>query len=389
MPRLITRYIFREMAAPFLLSVAVLSVTALLGKSLKLVELFIARDVGLRDILWLVLTLVPSFLIYTLPASMLVAVLLACTRLSSDSEIIAMKSSGLSLFAVVKPVFLLAVLTFATSLIVTVYLYPWGNHNFKKLLFDVARKKATAGIEEKTFYDRFKGMVLYVDRASGGGELEGVFISERADDGGAKVILAEKGSFISKPEDLSVVLNLKNGSIHSKRAGEGAYHIVKFAGYTMELGVEEAAIDRKGLAGRDLYLGELLERKAQAEIAGRNTASYVMDFHRRFAMPAAVFAFAIIGVPLGMQRVRSARTAGFGLAIGVILAYHVLSKTIEALGSNGIINPALSVWGSDIVIGAAGLVIFYRALREKPVVTVIVLEDALHLVMSKITGAAK
>ena len=135
MSRLITTYIFKEMATPFLLSVVLLSATILLGNILKLLELLLTQGAGLVNIVFLVITMIPSFMIYTLPASFLVSVLIACTRMSSDNEIIALKASGLSLTAVIKPVFLMAIIVYIAVLLVTLFVYPWGNYNYKKTLF--------------------------------------------------------------------------------------------------------------------------------------------------------------------------------------------------------------------------------------------------------------
>ncbi len=387
MPRLITTYIFKEMTGPFLLTAVVLSVTILLGKVLKLVELFLTQGVGIKYIFLFVASMLPSFLIYTLPASFLVAVLIACTRLSSDNEVIALKSSGISLAAVIKPVFLLATIVYVVTLLTNLYLYPWGNQNFKRLLFEVATTRATAGIDEKTFYDQFQDVIVYVDHIPPQrGELEGVFISKQTEDGQSEIVVAKRGVFVSSPEDLSVVLKLEDGTIHRKSPSEETYHMVNFSGYNLELGL------RKGFAGkksrskgqRELYVRELIERVKEFERTGGPADSLRIDLHKRFALPAVVFVFALIGVPLGMQKVRAARSTGFGLATGVLLIYYILSKSIETMGDNGVLNPVVAAWGSDIILAALGLYILSRAAREKDMAVAAAIERTLSAVCARI-----
>ncbi len=77
-------------------------------------------------------------------------------------------------------------------------------------------------------------------------------------------------------------------------------------------------------------------------------------------MPAAVFVLAIIGIPLGIHRVRATRHTSFGIAILVSLIYYLLSTVMESLGEGGRINPIVAVWGSDIVMGLAGIYIFLK-----------------------------
>lgn len=394
MPRLINTYIFKELAVPFFLSVGILTVTVLLSKVLKLVELSLNHDIGFSFIFWFLLSLTPPLLIYTIPASFLVGVLIASTRLSSDNEIVAMKASGLSLFTLMRPVILWAFIAYATTLLLTLYFLPWGNHSQKQLLFDAARTKTTTGLEEKVFYDQFKDIVLYVEDISKGvqgdeggqggpGELRGIFISQKEGED-TNITIAESGFFRPSREELSVLLKVFNGEIHRQSEEEELYHIVKFSNYAIELDLKEVApAARKYASTRELYTGELRNRIREAEAAGRPTHHLVIDLHKRFALPASVFVFAFLGLPLGMQRVRSARLTGFSVAVGVFVFYYVAIKSLEALGENGYIDPVLSIWAPNITLAALGLFILYRTAMEKPPRLVPWLEGALHRFISK------
>src|SRR3990172_6184330 len=238
MPRIINLYIFRELAVPFALSLAVLTATALLSKIIKLVEIAVIYGIGPSFIFWFLASVTPAFLIYTIPVSFLIAVLVAFTRLSSDSEITAMKASGLSLFTMMRPVVAIALVAYSVTLLFMLYVFPWGNLSAKRLIFDTARQKITAGIEEKTFYDRFKGVVLYVDRVSSKtGEMEGIFVSENTGPGSSNVIFAERGIFGSSTGAYSLYLRLTNGRVHRK--DQESYHIADFSAYTLELSLPD------------------------------------------------------------------------------------------------------------------------------------------------------
>ena len=367
MPRKISLYIFGEMAVPFAISLAVLTVTALLSKVIKLVELLLVHGVGASFIFRFVLSVTPAFLIYTIPISFLIAVLVAFTRMSSDSEITAMKASGLSLFTMMRPVVALALVSYAATLLLMLYVFPWGNLNAKSLLFDAARERLTAGIEEKTFYEGFKGIILYVDRVSHEtGEMEGIFISEKTGPAESNVFFAEKGVFGSSKDEFSIYLRLIDGTLHRK--DPGSYHIADFSKYTLEIALPKGGVpDVMSRTNRELYPGELAGKVRALAARGVNTAPFVIDLHKRFALPASVFVFSLLGVPLGLQKMRSARSTGFSIALGVVLVYYVLSTALEAAGENGVINPVLSVWGSDIIMGAAGAYIFYMTAKDRKI----------------------
>ncbi len=377
MTRLITTYIFKEMTIPFILSVVLLSATILLGNILKLLELLLTQGAGFINIATLVVTMIPAFMIYTLPASFLVSVLIACTRLSSDNEFIALKASGLSLTAIIKPVFLMAIIIYIATMLVTLYVYPWSNYNYKKTLFKIASQNAGAAITEKTFYDKFDGTILYVNEKTGAkNELKGIFIAVEGQ-GQSEVIIAERGRFSSDPDDMSIILQLKDGVIHRKDQTENTYHMVGFSGYNLNLGENKGVRRKKKRPNRELYLGELIERIRQ----GRATAAgppvkTLIDLQKRFALPAVVFVFALIGIPLGLQKVRSAKTTGFGIAIGVLLAYYILTQVAEMLGESGILPPVLGAWGANIILGLFGLFILRKTMQEKEIKTLAVLSSA-------------
>src|SRR6266498_3611199 len=121
MKKIIHFYLFREIAAPFLLGFAVFTFVLLMGKLLKLAELVITKGVPFSDMLRLVTYMLPSFCVITIPMSFLLAVLLAFGRLSADCEITAMKASRIGIYGLLPPVLVFAFLTFIISLYITIY----------------------------------------------------------------------------------------------------------------------------------------------------------------------------------------------------------------------------------------------------------------------------
>lgn len=371
MPRRLSIYISKEIAVPFVLGLVILTATALMSKAIKIVELMLTHGVGPSFIFWFVVSVAPSFLIYTIPISFLAAVLIAFTRLSSDSEVTAMKASGLSLFTLMRPVLALATVVFLVSLAFTAYVFPWGNLNLKKILYDVGRTGFTAAIEEKTFYDSFEGAVLYIDHYSpADGSMEGVFISESDGKGGTTVFFAPRGVIAPSRTKDAAVVRLNDGTVHRKPKEESEYHIADFSSYTLELkltGGAAPSADPSQRSNRELYPDELAEKARMMAAEGHDPGPYLIDLHKRYALPASVFVFALIGVPLGVQKVRTAKYTGFSTALGVVLVYYLVSTALEALGEGGLVNPYLAVWGSDIIFGAAGMVVLYLAARDMPV----------------------
>src|SRR5512137_382039 len=105
----ITQYVLRELFGPFCLGLLIFTFVLFMKEVLDLIELVINKGVSLKVVLEMVVYIMPSFLVLTIPMAVLVAALTAFGRLSTDSEITAMKASGISLYTLFVPVCLFAV----------------------------------------------------------------------------------------------------------------------------------------------------------------------------------------------------------------------------------------------------------------------------------------
>ncbi len=371
MPRLISSYIFKEMTVPFVISICVLTATSLLSKSIKFVEMIVNYGVDYLMLLMFIVSVIPSFLIYIIPMSFLVAILFTFNRLSSECELTAMKASGLSLYRLFRPVIALAILAYILSLLVTIYLFPLGNNLLRKTLFNIARTKTVAGIQEKTFITSFNGLTMYVGHvAERDSRIENIFISDTRKESEPTIILAKKGMFLTGAEDTSVTLRLFDGTIHRSEELSENYRLISFNTYDFNLPIDESGVidSTASKTNRELYLNELVSRIREKGVRGENQAPFIIDLHKRFALPASVFVFALIGVPLAIQKIRTAKFTSFSMALGVVLTYYLLSTAMESLGEGGSINPILAVWGSDIIMGIAGCYIFLMTSKDLPII---------------------
>lgn len=377
MPKIINSYLFKEIAAPFVLIIAILTITSLLSKVLKLIELVVNHGVGLLVILKFLLFIMPSFLIYIIPISFLISVLIAYNRLSNDNEITAMKISGISILKISRPVILLAVFTYGVSAFFTIYAFPWGSISSKRLLYDIAKSKASIGLKERVFNDAFDGLMLYANRIMPeDGSLEGIFISDRRDQKDNSIITARTGIISSDQQAMNITLRLFNGTIHRSEE-KGLYKVINFTTYDLSLTLKDEKIKNPDISktNRDLTISQLKHKITDIKRRGENPAPYIIDLHKRFALPASIFAFGLLAIPLGIQRVRTVKFTSFSIGLGIMLFYYVLSTALESLGEKGIVNPIIAVWGSNIVMIVIGINMFYKAAKDSPIKTVAWLEE--------------
>lgn len=363
MNSILNRYLFREISIPFFLGLLVFTFVLLMGRLLKLAEMVIGKGVPLSDILLLVLYITPSFCLVTIPMAFLLAVLLGFGRLSSDSEITAMKSCGISMYGMLPPLFAFAVVAWAATTFMTVYALPWGQSSFKKLMYDIVTTRSAMLIKERVFNDDFPGMVIYLDRYNEDtGKISHIIIQDERNPADPSTIMAERGVLSRDSQVRAMRLHLENGTIH-RTLDTKNYRLIHFNDYDVELKLNSPN-DAAKLNERDLTMGEL-----RRELATTTDNSWRLlleiELHRRFSLPCACFVFAILGMPLGMQNRRSGKSSGFSLSIAILLVYYVMLSIVMSLGEKGVLPPAIGLWLPNIILLIPGIYLFRAAAAEQ------------------------
>jgi lipopolysaccharide export system permease protein len=363
MKKTLNTYIFKEIPPPFLVGMGTFTFVLLMGRFLKLAEMVVEKGVPLADVVWMVVYLLPSFWLFTIPMALLLAILLAFGRLSGDSEVTAMKSCGISLYGMLPPPLIFSLFACVACLGVTVYGIPWGNTSFKKLLIDVAQASAGVVVKEKVFNDAFPGMVIYADSFDQKGQtMGGVVIHDERDPREPATIFAKSGALLSDPRAHSIEFHLKDGSIHRSEEGAG-YRMVDFQEYNLRVALaNEGGALTKGES--EMTPSELLHPAPATP--PKQVLAMRLEFHSRLALPFSCFVFTLLAMPLGIQNRRSGKAAGFSLSIGILLLYYIALSTFKTLGEKAILSPALSCWAHNLIFLALALYLFKKTASEQP-----------------------
>lgn len=369
MGRTLHRYILLQVVAPFAGGLALFTFILLIARIMRLVELVVNRGVPLSEILLLFSYILPAFLEVTVPMALLLGVILAVGRLSADSEIIAMRASGVSLYQIAAPILLLSLLVLAGSFQLSLHARAWGNAALKTGIFDLARTRATAGLKEQVFNDDFAGLVIYTEEIEpAGNRLSRIMISDQRSGADANTVVASHGELIADQEEQTLNLRLFDGTIFTDAPRRHTYDRTDFEVYDVLLDIGEALgnLPNREKAANELPLLELRDRIASLEAGQEPNLRERTELARRYAVPFAAVIFAVLGIPLGLQPVRAVRSRGLAVSLGVILVYYLLLAGAEALAQNGRVPVIPALWTPNLVLGLAGVVLFYRAAREAP-----------------------
>ena len=390
MGRTFQRYLFRQILLPFSAGLALFTFILLIARIMKLVELVVNRGVPLLEVVKVFSFILPAFLEVTVPMALLLACLMACGRLSSDSEFIAMKACGLSLYQFARPFAGVAAVVWLLSTFLAVYVRPLGNAGLKASIFELARTRASAGLKEHVFNDDFKGLVIYVDSIEPpGNELRRILISDRRNPDQHNTVIARRGLLVPDEDARTLDLRLFEGTIFTNADGETNFHKTDFGNYDVSLDLVEALgqLDRSAKDPGEMTLPELSARIRKLDATGGKSRNERVELMRRFSVPFASLVFTLLAIPLGLQPVRAVRSRGLALSLGIILVYYVLLSGAETLASQGRAPIGLALWTPNLVLGLLGLVLFRRAALERPLGFESRLAGLADAVRSRLVGA--
>ncbi|MGE0824280.1 MAG: LPS export ABC transporter permease LptF [Candidatus Binatia bacterium] len=361
MGKVLCRYVFREVASLFFLALTIFTLILLTARILKLVELIVNRGVALWDIAKIFLYITPVLFEITVPMSFLLALLWGFGRLSVDREIIALKTCGISFLQTAVPVSLITVGVVIGTFLLTIYARPWSNAALRQAFSDIAQTRATAGLKEKTFNDKFDGVIIYTEEIHPPGTiLTGIMIADSRDPQHRNTIFAREGFIITSETGQLFSLRLRDGTIHSTESARTSYHITHFSTYdlTINLPAILANANKEVFLPQEMPFHTLWEIVSKKNNTPKDINAELSEFHRRLSLPFSCVAFALIAFPLSIRRTWSFRANGFVLSLAIIVAYYLLLTLGEALGKKAIISPALALWLPNIGLGGVGLIIF-------------------------------
>jgi lipopolysaccharide export system permease protein len=363
--RKIDLYVFKEVFFPFFAGIFFFSFIFILFQMFRLAEELIVNNAPLSMVLKLLWTLVLNFLPLGLPVAFLVGVLVAFSRMSGDSEIVAMKAGGISLPRLSVPVFVIAIGVSLFSLLLNLSWAPWAEVAMRNTLIKIGNRKFASSINEGTFSSGFFNLLLYTEKANNrAGKMEKVFIYDERDPAHPLTVISKTGELIrvqSNEEDLGgLVLQLQDGSIHQSDAKSADYNKVDFGTYQIFFEIP----DKTGQFAhrpRMYEMKELIEKMGDPKNTPSRDLELRTDFWRRLAVAMTPLLFVIFGMGFGTVRTRGARAGVILVAFVTMALYWQVQVSSIWLGESGQLPPALAVQIPNFMVGVVGLFMFRRA----------------------------
>lgn len=364
--RILRNYVLGEISYFFFACLFVLTFLLICGNVLtKMADLVINWGVDAFLLLELLFFSAPFLFTFTIPVSVLIAVLLAFGKLSADLEITAMKASGVSLWRVARPVLVGALALSVFALYINDRISSESHFRVRQITAEIGMKTPVSILEEGVFIKHFKDIVLFIHRIEGE-ELHGVRIYQPQMSGPTRTIAAEKGTLVTLPEKNMVQLKLMNGTTDEPDADDPSkFYKLHFDNYYLPLDLSNYKF-REPLAKKpkEMSIAELLSEYKRIKSEENFTAhDLAAEVHRKIATSLSVFVFALIGIPLAIRTRRGEKAIGFAVALALTTLYWSLLLGAVALAKTGTVDPALCLHAPNALFLAAGIFLTRRVFR--------------------------
>jgi lipopolysaccharide export system permease protein len=344
-------YILRQLAGPAVFFLLTLTGIIWITQSLRFVDLIVNKGLSASYFLYLTMLVLPGVLAAILPVALFAAVLHTYQRLHADSELVVMRSAGLSNLALIRPALMLAALVTVLGYLMTLYLMPAGQREFKEMKTSLRTNLSYVMLQEGRFNTIGDKLTVYLRARTSSGELRGILVHDNRNPAKPVTMMAEAGALIRTDEGPRFVLAKGNRQEVDHRGGQ--LSLLQFDEYTLDLNQFIEKVEARWLEPRERYLHELFWPDGSPDDIA-NSDKLWAEAHDRLTMPlyAPVFVLIALAFVLSGQNRRRSRAWRVIAAVATVVAVRAAGLGFTALTAKWpILAPLMYLY---IVIMCAG-----------------------------------
>jgi LPS export ABC transporter permease LptG/LPS export ABC transporter permease LptF len=358
--RILTRYILGEILSHALIGCVIFTFILFMKELPRILEMVVHNSSFFTSVVEIILFMLPNFFMLTIPMAVLVGVLLGYSRLAADSEVIAMRASGLGIGYFVRVASIVAIGGTLLGLANSLLLAPRANRAILAMNKELA-SQASYEIEPRVFDEDFHNFVLYVQdvrAGTGAAHWRQVFMADTTDSANPLITTAASAT-VSNDSTQQLLVRLRDGSRHETVTLQPQqYNISTFDFTDLPLVSSQQNDVHLGRMDTDIYAMPMsaLRQRSLAPDGKR----FQIEMHKRFAYPAACLVLMLVGVPLGVTSRRGGKSFAWIFTILLVFLYYLLSSTGIALGKQNWISAFFAVWSANLLFAAGGLFLLWQ-----------------------------
>ncbi len=342
-PRLLYSYLATEMLAPFFASFVIMNCVFFLVKLIPFLNFVLELNIGPADFIRLFSYLFPNIFLYSIPMAAMMGVTIGFARLSSDSEILALKASGISMYQILPPVIIVAALIAMLTSYFSIKLIPLSEISMKQLTYQLLKEKINEGVKEHVFTEALGDVVVYIDNIDKTtGEWRNVWVSDMRGVENPVITMASTGSMASNISNMMVSIALNNGSLH--RPGNESAQIVQFEQYDINIPLQPPTGKATMLKRSALTMGELLKEAREISEDTAEKRRILIEFHKRLVLPAGCLIISLIGLPLGLQARPGKKAIGIQAGLAIFVLYYIVFTFGKTMAEEGVLPVVPAMW---------------------------------------------
>lgn len=349
------RYIVAELIPPFLFGMGIFSsIGVTVGSFFDLMRKTVDAGLPLSLVMKVMVLSFPQFMAYAFPTSVLLATLLTYSRLSSDSELIALRSCGVSIYRLVLPAICLSFIVTGITFAFNEFVVPAANYQASQTLDRALKREKPAFRERNIFYPEY-GIVkrpngekdqilkrLFYAEQFDGEKMKGLTILDWSQEG-LNQILTSKSAEWNPSQNL---WDFFEGTIYLISADASYRNIVRFDHQTLQLPRTALDVASKSRDYGEMNIAQATERLELERLSGNESKvrKLMIRIQQKIALPFACVVFGLVGAALANRPQRTSKATGFGVSVLVVFAYYLLMSTGDALGLSNSVSPVIAAW---------------------------------------------
>jgi lipopolysaccharide export LptBFGC system permease protein LptF len=368
---LIDRHIARQILLHTALAVLTLSSVLVVGNVLRDVfSLLLNKSVSVSEIAAFIGCTIPFALPLTIPWAFLTVLLLLFGRMSSDNELLALRSSGVSIVRTCRPVFVIAAIFCLLCFLINAELAPRARRKMREIIHSMAISALVNNSAPEQVIQIVPKMRIYIGRQNAG-HLENIQIFELGDDSEVlRFISARKGRLDSDKAQDRLLIRLSQVTVDERdKADENAeiptYHrVITAREYLYPIPFVELFSHSAKSRSPGSYTLRGLRAQFHAADDETNRSVYRTELNKRFSLSLASLAFMLVGVPLAITAHRRETTVGFGLGLLIGIIYYAFVMIADHWRGTPQLHPEIMIWTSNLVFIPLGILLFRRLAKR-------------------------
>jgi len=367
------RYITTELIGPFLFGMGLFTSLGLaIGTLFDLVRKVTESGLLLSIAVKVLMLKMPEFIVLAFPMSMLLATLMAYSRLSSDSELIAMRSVGISIYRIVIPGMILSLLITGVTFGFNSFIAPAANYQASIVLDRALDKIKPTFKETNIIYPEYNEVkrpngnketvltrIFYAEEFNGE-RMKNVTILDRSQEGVSQIVTAQEAIWnISENK-----WDFFNGTIYAI-AVDGSYrNILRFEHQQLALPRAPLDLAKRGRGYDEMNIFQAQEYLKIVQLSGdeKKIRKLKVRIQEKISLPFVCLVFGLIGAALGLRPTNTSRATSFGICVALIFSYYLLSFITSSMGVWGVLSPFLAAWSTNLLgLGAGGFLLYQSA----------------------------